>query len=98
MEEEADGEEPGTRIAYGYVEEVGAGWVENQGGDGVVIGGKAGCEGGARAGSVGNDALCGDCAGGGEVLPGGGGGLGHALLAWGGRGALAGAPGGEGGG
>ena len=89
MEEEADGEEPGARIAYCYVEEVGAGCVENQGGDGVVIGGKAGCEGGARAGSVGNDALCGDCACGGEVPPGGVGVLGHALLTWTGGGALA---------
>jgi len=89
MEEEADGEEGGARVADGYVEEVGAGCVENQGGDGVVIGGEAGCKRSADAGSVRDDALFGDCAGGGEVLPGRVDVLGHALLAGAGGGALA---------
>jgi hypothetical protein len=58
VEEEADGEEFGAWVANGYVEEVGAGCVENQGGDGVVTGGEVGCDGGADTGSIGDDALC----------------------------------------
>ena len=89
VEEEADGEEFGAWVACGYFEEVGAGCVENQGGDGVVIGSEVGRECGADTGSIGEDALRGYCAGGGEVLPGGVGVLGHALLVWAGRGTLA---------
>ena len=88
VEEEADGEKGGARGAYGYVEEIGAGCVENQGGDGVVIGGEAGGEGGSDAGAVGNDVLSGEGAGGGEVLPGGVGVVSHALLARAGGSAL----------
>ena len=33
VEEETDGEEGGARVADGYVEEVGAGRVEDEGGD-----------------------------------------------------------------
>ncbi len=39
VEEETDWEEGGARVAYGYVEEVCAGCVENQGGDSFVVGG-----------------------------------------------------------
>src|SRR5260370_14626618 len=89
VEEEADGEEGGARVASGYVEEVGAWRVENQGRDVVVVGGEASGEGGSDSGPVGDDVLSGEGAGSGEVLPGGVGVLGHALLAWAGRGAPA---------
>ena len=89
MEEEADGEEPGARVAYGYVEEIGAWRVENQCRDVVVIAGEAGCEGSPDSGSVRDDVLYRECSGGGEVLPGGVGVVGHALLAGAGSGALA---------
>ena len=55
----------------------------------AVICGEFDGKGGADAGSVGDDLLCGDGAGGGEVLPGGVGVVGHVELAGVGWGALA---------
>ena len=49
VEEEPDGDEAAARVFEGGVEEVGAGGVEDEGGDVGVGGGQMGCERGAGA-------------------------------------------------
>jgi hypothetical protein len=89
VKEEANGDECCARVELGYVEEVGTGRVENYGWNVVVGDRESGCEGGSDAGAVGDDLLWRDGARCGEVLPGGVGVAGHALLAGARLGALA---------
>ena len=58
VKEKADGEQGRAGVAYGYVEEIGAGRVEDEGGDVVVGDGEAGGDGGSNAGTVGDDVFC----------------------------------------
>ncbi len=89
VEEETDWEQGGTRVAEGGLEEVGLWGVEDEGGDVGVGEGEVSGEGGSYTGSVGEDLLGGDVAGGVEVLPDVVGVLGHLFLAGVGVGALA---------
>jgi len=81
MKKKTDGNQDGSLVASGYVEEIGAGRIEDEGGDGVVLRGKAGCERCASACSIGNDVLGGKITRGCEVLPGRVRVVGEALLA-----------------
>lgn len=79
-EERADREEAGAGVTEGNVEQIGVGAVKNDAGDAGMGGGEVGGEGGSDAGAVRDDLLRRDGAGGGEVLPGGLGVLGHLEL------------------
>ena len=88
VEEETDGDERGAGIVLGDAKEIGAGSVEDYGGNHAVSSGEASREGGSGAGSVRNDVLLREMAGGGEIEPRRVGVAGLALLAGTGCGAL----------